>query len=75
MDAAVAAAEELHRQELSAVKACALANLAYLQLQQQQWQQALNFSEQLLQVCHILTSHLCAVACTIFRVRVYVTLS
>ena len=50
MDAAVAAAQEAHRQQLTTVKASALASLAYLQLQQQQWQQALDYSEQLLKV-------------------------
>ena len=50
MDAAVASAEERHRRELSTMKASAWANLAYLQLQQQQWQQAVANTEQLLKV-------------------------
>ena len=50
MDAAVTAAEAAHRQELRTIKAAALVNLAYLQLQQQQWQQAVAYSQQLLQV-------------------------
>ena len=50
MDAAVAAAQESHKQQLAAVKASALASLAYLQLQQQHWKQALAYSEQLLKV-------------------------
>ncbi len=50
MDAAVASAEERHRQELNTIKASALANLAYLQLQQQQWQQAVANTEQLIKV-------------------------
>ncbi len=50
MDAAVAAAEEAHRQELTTIKASALVNLAYLHLQQQQWQQAVAYCEQILKV-------------------------
>lgn len=50
MDAAVTTAEAAHRQELQTIKAAALVNLAYLQLQQQQWQQAVVYSQQLLQV-------------------------
>ncbi len=50
MDAAVASAEERHRRELNTIKASAWANLAYLHLQQQQWQQALANTEQLLKV-------------------------
>ena len=50
MDAAVTAAEAAYRQELHTIKAAALVNLAYLQLQQQQWQQAVAYSQQLLQV-------------------------
>ena len=50
MDAAVVAAEGAHRQQLHTIKAAALVNLAYLQLQQQQWQQAVAYSHQLLQV-------------------------
>ena len=50
MEAAVTAAEAAHRQELHTIKAAALVNLAYLRLQQQQWQQAVALSQQLLQV-------------------------
>ena len=50
MDAAVASAEERHRRELNTIKASAWANLAYLHLQQQQWQQAVANTEQLLKV-------------------------
>ncbi|KAL3136627.1 hypothetical protein ABBQ38_005867 [Trebouxia sp. C0009 RCD-2024] len=50
MDAAVMVAEAMHRQQLHTIKAAALVNLAYLQLQQQQWQQAVAYSQQLLQV-------------------------
>ena len=50
MDAAVVAAEVAHRQQLHTIKAAALVNLAYLQLQQQRWQQAVAYSHQLLQV-------------------------
>lgn len=50
MDAAVASAEERHRRELNTIKASAWASLAYLRLQQQQWQQAVADSEQLLKV-------------------------
>lgn len=50
MDAAVVVAEATHRQQLHTIKAAALVNLTYLQLQQQQWQQAVVYSQQLLQV-------------------------
>jgi hypothetical protein len=50
MDAAVASAEERHRRELNTIKASAWANLAYLHLQQQQWQQAVANTQQLLKV-------------------------
>ncbi len=50
MDAAVASAEERHRRELNTIKASAWANLAYLHLQQQHWQQAVADTEQLLKV-------------------------
>ena len=50
MDAAVAAANEQHRQELHSIKAAALANLAWLHLQQQLWQQAQQTCEAWLQV-------------------------
>ena len=52
MDAAVTAAEAAHRQQLHTIKAAALVNLAYLHLQQQQWQQAVAYSQQLLQVTY-----------------------
>ena len=57
MDAAVTAAEAAHRQELQTIKAAALVNLAYLQLQQQQWQQAVTYSQQLLQVTAVIAAH------------------
>lgn len=50
MDAAVAAAEAVHWRELCVIKAAALVNLAYLQLQQQQWQQTVTYCQELLQV-------------------------
>ncbi|KAL3145529.1 hypothetical protein ABBQ32_003354 [Trebouxia sp. C0010 RCD-2024] len=50
MDAAVVVAEATHRQQLHTIKAAALVNLTYLQLQQQQWQQAVVYSQQLLQL-------------------------
>lgn len=55
MDAAVMVAEAMHRQQLHTIKAAALVNLAYLQLQQQQWQQAVAYSQQLLQVTEPVT--------------------
>lgn len=50
MDAAVTSVVERHRRELNTIKASAWANLAYLQLQQQQWQQAVANTEHLLKV-------------------------
>ena len=50
------AAEAAHRQELHTIKAAALVNLAYLQLQQQQWQQAVAYSQQLLQVAAVIAA-------------------
>ena len=61
MDAAVAAAEGSKRQELSTIKASALANLTYLQLQQQQWQQAVAYCDQLLEVICLSSACLCEV--------------
>lgn len=52
MDAAVAAATDSHRQQLHTIKAAALANLAWLSLQQQNWQQAQQTCEAWLQVSH-----------------------
>ncbi|KAA6422840.1 MAG: hypothetical protein FRX49_07375 [Trebouxia sp. A1-2] len=57
MDAAVASAEERHRRELNTIKASAWASLAYLRLQQQQWQQAVADSEQLLKVPGLSSEH------------------
>ncbi|DBB12250.1 TPA: hypothetical protein ACH3X3_006354 [Trebouxia sp. C0006] len=57
MDAAVASAEERHRRELNTIKASAWANLAYLHLQQQQWQQALANTQQLLKVPGLSSEH------------------
>ena len=53
MDAAVAAAEAAHGRELCVIKAAALVNLAYLQLQQQQWQQTVTYCNELLQVSFV----------------------
>ena len=50
MDAAVASAAERHMREVNTIKASAWANLAYLHLQQQHWQQAVANTEQLLKV-------------------------
>ncbi|DBA84865.1 TPA: hypothetical protein ACH3X1_005885 [Trebouxia sp. C0004] len=57
MDAAVASAEERYRRELNTMKASALASLAYLQLQQQQWQQAVANTEHLLKVPGLSSEH------------------
>lgn len=64
MDAAVMVAEAAHRQQLHTIKAAALVNLAYLQLQQQQWQQAVVYSQQLLQVGQLAMQSLCGTGCS-----------
>ena len=50
MDAAVATAEEAYKQQLRSIKAAPLASLAYLQLQQGRWHNALHYSQHLLKV-------------------------
>lgn len=65
MDAAVMAAEAAYRQQLHTIKAAALVNLAYLHLQQQQWQQTVAYSQQLLQVMDKGTCDGCMHACLI----------
>lgn len=62
MDAAVAAAVEQHRQELHSVKAAALANLVWLLLQQQLWQEAQQMCEAWMQVLvvSVLNSKCCS---------------
>lgn len=61
MDAAVAAAEASKKLELNTLKASALANLTYLQLQQQHWQQAVAYCDQLLEVICPSSACLCEV--------------
>ena len=62
MDAAVAAATDSHRQQLHTIKAAALANLAWLALQQQNWQQAQQACEAWLQVYGICLVDACRIS-------------
>ena len=52
MNAAVAAATDSYRRQLHTIKAAASANLAWLYLQQQHWQQAQQTCAAWLQVLH-----------------------